>query len=92
MKKLKISNKLEKMFIYDAQNPRAVDSSDDSHVYAVDFHGKPQETIIQFLTRLSQNLSKMQNKFTLIGACLEFDEPFAVVEFSEDDNESKIWS
>lgn len=81
-----IQTQLGKNWIFGFENLRIADSSyndgETVEVYAIDFHAREDETVTQFLTRFGQQTARLQAKFMLIGACLEFqDTMFAIVEF-----------
>jgi len=86
-----VQHKLEKSWIMGFQNLRIVNTSENEFdeineytIYAIDFHGKPNETEQSFITRFGELVLRLRNKFDLIGACLEFNEtPFAIIEFRE---------
>lgn len=81
-----IQHQLGKNWIFGFENLRIADTSVNDgeivEVYAIDFYAREDETVTQFLTRFCQQTARLQAKFVLIGACLEFqDSMFAIVEF-----------
>lgn len=82
-----VQRNLEKAWVFGFQHLRIADSSENENgviIYAVDFQAKEGQTIGSFLTEFSQMVMRLNTKFVIVSASVEFeDRPFAIVEFRE---------